>query len=236
MGRLESAMRSTIPFAFVLLASLLPLPASAQHARRIVWLWEPVRCTAPASELAELMQGCVLGVMFPRGHAGPEVPEVDATLAALACRNIRTLEMSRSLSVCVRTLMYERSGLGARRELISAGEAVTACRYATSDDGVEHVESCMLRLLYTREGLGNGRTELTASNAALACQGVAVSPALPWPFLATCGPPRGEEAVRFVDECVKRLLFKRDGHGTRRREVPPDAAVLACEGVLAAWR
>ena len=221
--------------AFILLASIVALPTGAHPPRRLVWPWEPARCSAPATELAELIQGCVMGVMFPRGHAGPDIPEVDASLAALACRSTRTLETSKSLSMCVRALMYERSGLGARREEVSPSAAVTACRYATSAQHVELVENCMRRLLYTREGLGNGRTELTASNAALACQGVAAPPLGPWPFLSACGPPRGEEAVRFLDECVKRLLFKRDGLGSRRHEVSADAAVLACEGVLSAW-
>jgi hypothetical protein len=217
------------------LAGLLAGTASAQSGPLIAFETDPIRCTASATELARVIQDCLARVMHPRGLAGGERPEVEARLAALVCRRARTFETSRTLADCVRALMYERSGLGRRREAVSAEAAASACRFATSVPEAEQVEGCMLRLLYTREGLGYQRTEMTDVGAALVCQGVPGVPSLPFPLQPLCRPPGGSEAVRFAEECVRRLLYQRDGLGERRPEVTPEAAALACEGALSWW-
>jgi hypothetical protein len=217
------------------LAGLLAATASAQSGPIIAFESDPIRCTASATELARVIQDCLARVMHPRGLAGSERPEVEARLAAMVCRRARTFEMNRTLADCVRALMYERSGLGRRREAVSAEAAASACRFAASLPEAEQVEACMLRLLYTREGLGYQRTEITDVGAALVCQGVSGVPSLPFPLQPLCRPPGGSETVRFIDECVRRLMYQRDGLGERRQEVTPEAAALACEGALSWW-
>jgi hypothetical protein len=217
------------------LLAILAATAGAQGSPVIAFELDPVRCANSATEFARLIQDCMARVMRPRGNAGGERPEVEARVAAMVCRRARTPEISRTLADCVRTLMYERSGLGRRREAVSAEAAATACRFATSVPEAEQVESCMMRLLYTREGLGYQRTEMTDVGAAVVCQGVANVPSLPFPFQPLCRPPGGSEAVRFVEECVRRLMYQRDGLGERRPEVSPEAAALACEGALSWW-
>jgi hypothetical protein len=140
--------------------------------------------------------------------------------------------MSRALADCVRALLYERGGLGSRREAVSGEAAAVACRFATSVPDAEQVEDCMKRLLFTRGGLGYERTEMTAVEAAYLCQGVSSAPILPYPFPQLCRVPGGSEAVRFVEDCVRRLLYQRDGLGERRPEVSAEAAAIACEGAL----
>lgn len=113
--------------------------------------------------------------------------------------------------------------------------AAVACRYVTGVPEAEHVEECMKRLLFTPERLGYQRTEMTAVDAAHLCQGVPRVPVLPFPFPQLCQPPGGSEAVRFLEDCVRRLLYQRDGLGERRPGVRPEAAAIACEGALSWW-
>lgn len=202
-----------------------------------VYEWDYPRCASSTADMARLVHDCMSKVMFPRGLAGGQQPEVDVHDAALVCRTTRSFEMNRSLSSCVRSLMYERSGLGARREAVTGQAAAAACQYATSIPQGEQVEDCMKRLLFTRGGLGYERTDMTPSAAAYACQGVAAPPPpLPlWSYQPVCRPPVGEEAVRFLDECVKGLMYERHGLGERRAHVTPEAAALACQGALSWW-
>jgi hypothetical protein len=216
-------------------AGLLAATASAQRGPTIAFELDPIRCASSATELARVIQDCLARVMHPRGVAGDERPEVESRVAAAVCRRARTLETSRALAGCVRALMYERSGLGRRREAVSSEAAAMACRFATSLPEAEQVEACMVRLLFTREGLGYERTEMTDVAAATLCQGASSVPSLPFPVQPLCRPPGGSEAVRFAEECVRRLMYQRDGLGERRPDVTPEAAALACEGALSWW-
>jgi hypothetical protein len=216
-------------------AGLLAAAVGAQPRRGISFELDPIGCLTSASELARVIEDCLHRVMYPRGVAGGSAPELDSRAAALVCRRTRTPETNRALADCVRALLYERSGLGRRREEVTGEAAAIACRYATSVPDAEHVEDCMKRLLFTRGGLGYERTGVTAVEAARACQGVATAPIAPFHFQPLCGPPAGSEAVRFVDDCVRRLLYTRDGLGERRRDVNPEAAAIACDGALSWW-
>jgi hypothetical protein len=217
------------------LAGLLAAAAGAQPRAGITFGLDPIGCATSASDLARVIDDCLRRVMYPRGVAGDSAPELDARAAALVCRRTRTPEMSRTLADCVRALLYERGGLGRRREAVTGQAAAIACRHATSVPDAEQVEDCMKRLLFTRGGLGYERTEITSIDAAYACQGVASAPIAPYLFPPLCPPPGGSEAVRFVEECVRRLLYQREGLGERRREVTPEAATVACEGALSWW-
>ena len=226
------------PFALGLVAGVVIAQATAGPSRAqsspggLVYEWDYPRCVPSTLHMAEVMQDCLTRVMYPRGIAGDEKPEVDVHAAAVTCRATRSYEANRSLAACVRSLLYERSGLGSRRAGMSGEIAAEACRYATSIPQAEQVEDCMRRLLYTREGLGHQRTEMSVETAAQACQGVAAPVLPPWPYQPLCHPPTGEEAVRFMEDCVKRLMYTRNGLGERRPEVTPEAAAIACQGVL----
>jgi hypothetical protein len=217
------------------LAGLLAAAAGAQPRAGITFGLDPIGCATSSLELARLIEDCVTRVMYLRGIEGNSAPELDARAAALVCRRTRTLEMSRALADCVRALLYEREGLGRRREAVTGEAAVVACRHATSLPDSAQVEDCMKRLLFTRGGLGYERTEMGALDAAYLCQGVPRAPLVAFPFPQLCQPPGGSEAVRFVEDCVRRLLYQREGLGERRPEVTPEAAAIACEGALSWW-
>lgn len=208
--------------------------ALAQAPSGLIYDWDLPRCGASAHHMAELINDCMQRVMHPRGLEGGSTAEVSAASAAALCRRTRSHQDSRALQGCVRALMYERSGLGARREAVSGEAATLACRYASSSIQADQVEDCMKRLLFTRGGLGHARTEMSDVAAAYACQGVA-APAPIWPLQPACRPPAGEEAVRFIEQCVKSLMYTRDGLGSRREGISGELAALACEGVLSAW-
>jgi hypothetical protein len=214
------------------LAVIAASVAGAQPRLGTTFGLDPNACATSAWELAGVIEDCLGRVMYPRGVAGDEAPELDSRTAALVCRRARTAETSRTLADCVRTLLYERGGLGRRREVVSGEAAAIACRYATSAPDAEQVEECMKRLLFTRGGLGYERTEMTAEAAAYACQAVSSAPLLPYPFPQLCRVPSGSESVRFVEECMRRLLYQRDGLGERRPEISAEAAAIACEGAL----
>lgn len=195
--------------------------------------WHFPRCAESTTELAKAIGDCMVQVMHPRGSNGGQGAEVDVSSAALVCRRSRSAEDARSLHGCVRSLMYDRGGLGDRRGFLSGADAAVACRYVTSVPHAEIIEDCMKRMLFTRGGLGYQRTEVNPTSAAYTCQGVvAPPPRLTWPYTPVCRPPSGEEASRFLEDCAKRLMFKRDGLGERREEVTSSAALLACQGAI----
>ena len=234
----------------VLLLGVFAAPARSEAQTHVplqrggvVYGWSDPRCPASGSETAERIAECLSTVMFPRGlHGGATKAEVPVETAALLCRGARSQNASRALSQCVRGLLYERSGLGSRREAVDAQSAVTACRWAYDVPRASAVEECMRRLLYDREGLGHQRTQMSAETAAQSCQSTAAPAPLPVTWLpfgfvpvpglhasqggVSCQRPPGDEGVRFLSECVRRLV---------QRKVPADSAALACEGAISPW-
>jgi hypothetical protein len=186
-------------------------------------------------EAAQGIESCMRAVMFPHQFGEQGEPEVSAGAAALVCRGARTADAGRHLAQCVKRLLYERSGLGERRPGVSAEAAAMACRYATSEVAAENVEDCMKRLLYERSGLGQRREGMTATAAAEACRGT-VAPVVEGPYGSPqCVPPRGGDATLLVEECVRRLLYRRGGLGDRREGVSAEIAIFACQGALSGY-
>jgi hypothetical protein len=200
--------------------------------------WSPA-CITSAEETAVSIESCMRAVMYPRQVGEQGEPEVNAVAAAMVCRGARTQEASRSLAGCVKRLLFERSGLGERRPGMEPEAAAVACQHATSDVAAVNVEDCMRRLLYERSGLGARREDMSAMAAASACQetvpvtGVRVPRPYPSFFLLPgCQPPLGSEATELIEDCVRRLMYRRGGLGERRESVAAELAVYACRGAL----
>ncbi|MBX5483916.1 MAG: hypothetical protein IRZ16_19000 [Myxococcaceae bacterium] len=242
MSHRRRTLRNALLFAVagVMAGALFALDPEVASAQSItvtssapLVTWSFPLCVDSTTELAWSIADCMDKVMHPRGIAGGEAAEVDVNSAALLCRRSRSADNSDALQSCVRSLMYERSGLGSRREFISGADAAIACRYATNEPYAELIEDCMLRMLYTRSGLGHERTDVSPTTAAYACQSVIAPPPLfPWPYTPLCAPPQGAEASRFLEDCMRRLMFSRDGLGARRPEMTASAAALACQGAI----
>ncbi len=197
----------------------------------------PRACLVSTEEVAVSIESCMRSVMYPHQVGDQGEPEVDAAAAAYVCRGARTREASRSLASCVKRILYERSGLGERRPDVRPGDAALACQNATSHVAASNVEDCMRRLLYERSGLGARREDMSAGAAASVCQGTVAPPvrANLAPYIVPgCLPPSGSEASRLVEECVRRLMYRRSGLGERRRAVAAELAVYACQGALEA--
>lgn len=190
-------------------------------------------CVASLEQAADTIAHCMRVVMYPRDLSEAGKPQVSAAAAALLCRRARTEEAGRGLSDCVLRLLYERGGLGSRRADVEGEAAAVACRYAQDKVAAEQVEECMRRMLYERGGLGARRTEVSAMAAANACQSVAAPAPLPWVLAPVCMPPGGATASELLEECVRRLMYKREGLGERRQQVSAEAALFACQGALA---
>jgi hypothetical protein len=184
-------------------------------------------------DAAENIESCMRAAMYPEefGWEGEQVMSAEA--AALLCREAHTEEASRSLARCTEAVLYEREGLGDRREDVPAEAAALACRYATSQVAADTVEDCMDRLLYEREGLGPRREDMSALAAASACQRTVAPP--PYPYSPACQPPTGSVANELLEDCIRRLMYQREGLGRRRGEVSAEAAVLACQGALSPY-
>lgn len=189
-------------------------------------------CVASLEQAAENVAHCMRVVMYPRDLSEAGKPQVSAAAAALLCRGARTLEAGRGLSDCVLRLLYERGGMGSRREDVEGEAAAVACRYAQDKVAAEQVEDCMRRLMYERGGLGARRTEVSAMAAAQACQSVVAPVPLPWVLAPVCVPPGGVAASELLEECVRRLMYRREGLGERRQQVSAEAALFACQGAL----
>ncbi|HSP79922.1 MAG TPA: hypothetical protein VLQ93_15425 [Myxococcaceae bacterium] len=235
---LSPKRESRAALALGVLLSLGATPAAAQstevHADPWPFDW-PRACLSSTEEVAVSIESCMRSVMYPHQVGDEGEPEVDAAAAALVCRGARTGEASRSLASCVKRLLYERAGLGKRRPGVEPGDAALACQHATSQVAAGNVEDCMRRLLYERSGLGERREDMSSRAAASICQGTVAPPvrAYPSPYLVPgCLPPSGSEATRLVEECVRRLMYRRGGLGERRRAVAAELAVYACKGAL----
>ncbi len=204
--------------------------AQGQGHPVVVYGWDHPRCPESGSETARRIAECL-----------SSLTDVPVETAAVLCRGARSQDAGRALSQCMRAVLYERSGLGARRKAVDPQSAATACRWALDVPRANAVEECMRRMLFDREGLGYMRTDVSPEAAARACQQSAAPPPLsfgwlpfgwvPLPGFGTtaglsCRAPQGDEGVRFLSECVRRLV---------QRKVPGDAAALACEGAVAPW-
>jgi hypothetical protein len=211
-------------------------PASAQVVVTpwpgwLVYDFQFSQCVLDASQTASWIERCMQGVMWPRTLDARGRPVVTGTTAASICRGARTELSSRTIPQCMRSLLYTREGLGTRRADMPEDAAALACQFAHDERAVQNVADCMRRMMFDRGGLGRRRRDMSAHTAAQACRGVAPQPA-PFFFAPVCIPPSGEQAVRVMDECVRRLTRSRAGLGSPRPEVSADDAVIACQGAL----
>lgn len=199
---------------------------------QVFFRMNPFVCRTQGYQINDSVEQCMVSTLWLGRREGEGQVVVDDDSASRLCRRAWSPEASRALSGCVRRLMFQRDGLGERNEDMDPESATFACQYAIDVNSGDVVQGCMRRMMFSRDGLGERRPEVSVKAAAYACAGT-IAPQAPLSYyLPVCQQQLGEETAELMTQCVKRLMYRRQGLGSRRGEISSEAAAVACRGAL----